>query len=113
VVRTALALVQVLFLTTVGVGLLLLRPWSWFWAAGGLVLFSQAVLSFGVSRHLAPVRRRVGLSTARSLQVMCATKVGAGVFAFVGALTSLDRAFGIIVAFGAFSWIWGWAGDGP
>lgn len=85
--------------------------WAWFGTALGVFMYAQAVQRLAVSRHLQRVRQRVGLSRVRVFQLTWAAYIVIGGLVIVGALRTLERTFGVIVAYAGFCWIWiwGWA----
>ena len=111
--RQVLALLGVMLCAVMGIGLIILTlhdRWAWFNAAMGVYMLGQAFRWFGISRHLAAIRQWSGMSMSRAFKVMLATHVVAGGLVIIGALSSLERVFGLTVAYGAFCWIWlyGW-----
>ena len=82
--------------------------WNWFIAAVGVMVMAQALGHLAISQHLSRSRRWLRLSFWRAYRLMMLAYLLSGVFVMIGALVSLDRAFGLIVAFGAFCWVWGW-----
>jgi hypothetical protein len=105
--RLFAALIAVLCLA-VGIGLFALPDLSWFRAAMGVFMFGQALRWISLDPGLARVRDRIGISSVRGFHVMAAAYVLAGVLAVVGALTSLERMFGLIVTAVTGMWIWFW-----
>ena len=111
--RQVLAFLGVVFCAVASIGFILGTlhdEWSWFKAALGVFMLGQAFQWFAFSRHLAGMRRRTGMSMGQAFMVACATRGIAGGLVIVGALSSLERVFGLIVAYGAFCWVWlqGW-----
>ena len=109
--RRALAFLGVVFCGVIGIGLIigtLHDRWAWFGAAMGVYMIGIAFQWFAFSRHLAVIRRRSGVSIGRAFKVMLATHVIAGGLVIVGALSSLERVFGLMVGYAAFCWIWFW-----
>jgi hypothetical protein len=101
------------FFVVIGVGMIvntLHDKWAWFGAALGVYMLAQAFRRFAFSRHLAGMRQRLGVSMVRALMLALATEGVAGGLAIVGALSSLERVFGLIVAYGVFCYVWmqGW-----
>jgi len=108
--RRTLVVIEIAFFVACGTWLIVSPgPWWWFKAAGGFVLYARAFSGLEFSQGLNPVRRWLRLPLGRGLQLMYSAYVVAGGLTVIGALSSLERAFGLIVAFGAFSfaWIWG------
>jgi len=96
---------------TAGIGLVggsLTDRWPWFTSALGLFMLGLAAKWFGTAASLASIRERTGMSVTASLRAMAAFYICAGVLTAIGAFT-LDRAFGLIVAFAAGGWsiLWG------
>ena len=83
-------------------------PWWWFKAAAALVLYARIFSGLEFSQGLNSVRRWLRLPQGRALQLMYGAYVLAGVLTAIGALSSLELAFGLIVTFGAVSWTWFW-----
>ena len=81
------------------------RHW-WFWGACGVFVIGSRLLPVTSNRYLGPLVRWLSLTDA--VLAMCGANVIAGILALVGALVTLPRAFGLIVAVGAFAWTWGW-----
>jgi hypothetical protein len=92
----------------VGTWALALVSQRWWGAVLALVMYAQAFKSLGLSESLRSFRDRMRLSGIRCLQLFCGAYSLAGAVACVGALVSLPRAVGLIVAFGAFSFSWFW-----
>ena len=88
--------------------ILMTGRWWWFKAALGLYMYGRALSSLAFSESLDHLRRLTRLSPAAGTHLMFATYALAGIAGVVGALASLDRALGLIVAFFAFSWTWAW-----
>jgi hypothetical protein len=110
--REVLALLSVVFFAVVGIGLIVgsrHERWVWFEVALGVFMLGQAFRRLAFSRHLTDTRQRLGVSMLRGYKLACATHVVAGGLVIVGALISLERVFGLIVAFGAFCWVWAWS----
>jgi hypothetical protein len=82
--------------------------WNWFVAAVGVLLLGQAVGQFAMNAHLTRIGRCLGVSFWRAYRLKLLANVLSGTLAMIGALITLDRAFGLIVAFGAFCWVWFW-----
>jgi hypothetical protein len=84
------------------------RRWNWFIAAVGVLVLGQALGHLALSEHLSRSRRWLGLTFWRAFRLKMLAYVTSGALVMIGALISLDRAFGLIVAFGAFCWMWIW-----
>ena len=107
--REAIALITIAVHLAAGTWLILSPgPWWWFKAAAALVLYARIFSGLEFSQGLNSVRRWLRLSQGRALQLMHGAYVLAGVLAAIGALLSLELAFGLIVASGALSWTWFW-----
>ena len=83
-------------------------PWWWFKAALAFVLYARIFSGLEFSQGLTSVRRWLRLPEGRALQLMYGAYGLAGVLTAIGALSSLELAFGLIVTFAAVSWTWLW-----
>ena len=110
-IRVTLQLFIIALLLTAGIGLVSMSFTDrspWFTAGLGLFMVGQAVKRFGVSPSLASMRQRTGMSVKMGLRATAVLYVCAGALVAVGGLMTLERAFGLIVAFAAVSWSWAW-----
>jgi hypothetical protein len=109
VMHTGFATLMLVFYIVAGTCLVLMTArWWWFRAALGLYMYGRALSSLAFSDSLDRLRRVMRLHPVSGMRLMFATYALAGIAAIVGALVSLDRAPGLIVAFFALCWAWGW-----
>jgi hypothetical protein len=108
--REGIALLWLVLILSGGVTVLfpLSERWNWFIAAVGVLVLGQALGHLAISQHLSRIRRWLRLTFWRAYRLKMLAYLMSGVLVMIGALISLDRAFGLIVALGAFCWMWIW-----
>jgi len=108
-VREVLALLWLAALLFVCIPLITLSGrWAWFKAALAVLMLGQALGHLSISPNLTRSRRWLGLSLWQGERLKALAYAVAGAVAMLGALISLPLVFGVIVAYGAFCWVWIW-----
>ena len=108
--RDVMALVWVAFYIFGCIALIITMSarWAWFKAAVATFMLGRALGYLALNPHFTRSRGWLGLSFTRGYRLQMCCYVIAGGVAMIGALISLPLAFGLIVAFGAFCWVWLW-----
>ena len=104
--RASFDLLIVVLLTLAGT-VLVSEAWSersWFTAGLGVFLLGQVSRRVLLWRQRRDKLRRVSPSVVRAFRTAFAAYVVAGGLVAIGGLTSLERGFGLIVAFAGLSW---------